>query len=400
MRRIVITRPDFFRGEADTIADMLDRGACRVHIRKPGAAVECMAALIEAIPEEYRGRISLHDCPSLACRYGIGGIHLNSRCPSVPDGFRGMVSRSCHSIAELRALSADISYAFLSPVFDSISKTGYRAAFGREELSAAAREGLLGERVFALGGVAPANFTEVEALGFGGAALLGAAWQPVDRSRFRLQYITQGSSADRCIAGACAALAGGCRWVQLRMKEASADEIVAVGRRLAALCHRAGATFLLDDHVELVATTGADGVHVGRNDMPVAEARRTLGPGYIVGATANTFDDIATAAAARADYIGLGPFRFTTTKKNLSPVLGLAGYGRIMAECRRAGIDLPVVAIGGIETTDVEPLCGTGVHGVAVSGAIAGATDPVAATADFINNLKKLNHFNLKICKN
>lgn len=184
--------------------------------------------------------------------------------------------------------------------------------------------------------------------------------------------------------GAAEALRGGCRWIQLRMKHASEEEIIAEGRRLRGLCDRFGATLILDDHVNLVDKTGADGVHLGKNDMPVAEARAILGPDKIIGATANSFADIQAAASAGADYIGLGPFRFTTTKENLSTILGLQGYSTIMQQCREAGIKIPVVAIGGITPDDIATLRETGVNGVAVSGAILNAEDPAAETARFI----------------
>lgn len=201
-----------------------------------------------------------------------------------------------------------------------------------------------------------------------------------------LQFITH--TNDRFpeeLAGAQAALEGGCRWIQLRMKDAPAARITSVARELRDICRRYGARLILDDHVGLVKTVGADGVHLGKNDMPVAEARAILGPGVIIGATANTFDDIVRAAADGADYIGLGPFRFTTTKQNLSPVLGLQGYAEIMRQCRDAGISLPVVAIGGILPADARAVMACGVNGIAVSGAILNAPDPVLETHKFIN---------------
>ena len=124
--------------------------------------------------------------------------------------------------------------------------------------------------------------------------------------------------------------------------------------------------------------------------MPVSEARKILGPGRIIGATANTPADIMAAAGASADYIGYGPFRFTTTKKNLSPVLGLEGYRVAVAECRRLGITLPIVAIGGITAADIPAILSTGVSGIAMSGSIINAPDPEAATAGLlkiINNI-------------
>ena len=195
-----------------------------------------------------------------------------------------------------------------------------------------------------------------------------------------LQFITHHTDRYDEIQGTEAVLRGGCRWVQLRMKDASPEEFLRVGREVGCLCRQYGATFLLDDRVDAVKELGADGVHLGKNDMPVAEARKLLGPDKLIGATANTFEDIARAAADGADYIGLGPFRFTQTKRNLSPILGLEGYRTILARCREAGIDRPIVAIGGITAADIADLMATGISGVALSGTLLGAEQPAEET--------------------
>lgn len=179
-------------------------------------------------------------------------------------------------------------------------------------------------------------------------------------------------------------LQAGCRWVQLRMKGATDDELRTTGRALRSLCDRYGATFLLDDAVHLVDEVGADGVHLGKQDMPVDEARRLLGPDRIIGGTANTFEDIERLAQWGADYIGCGPFRFTTTKKNLAPLLGLKGYASILRQMREKGIALPLIAIGGILLEDVPDLMALGVGGIAISGAILQADDPAAVMRQFI----------------
>ena len=201
-----------------------------------------------------------------------------------------------------------------------------------------------------------------------------------------------GSGVRRCWAASGATPEGGCRWVQLRMKDAPDEEFLRVGREVGRLCREYGATFLLDDRVHLVAELGADGVHLGKHDMPVAEARRLLPAERIIGATANTFEDIERAAASGAGYIGLGPYRFTATKRNLSPILGLEGYRRIFERCRTAGITLPVVAIGGITAADVAPLLDAGATGIALSGALLGAEDPAEETRKIMNIL---NHHKL-----
>ena len=204
-----------------------------------------------------------------------------------------------------------------------------------------------------------------------------------------LQFITHKAGGYDELSGTEAVLRGGCRWVQLRMKDASDEEFLSVGRKLAELCRSFGARLILDDRVRLVEELGADGVHVGKNDMPVDEVRRLLGPGRIVGATANSFADIEAAVARGADYIGLGPFRFTSTKQKLSPILGLEGYRSVMSACRDAGIVLPVVAIGGITAEDIPGIMAAGVHGIAVSGGLLRAEDTSAETCRMLDMLQE-----------
>lgn len=176
------------------------------------------------------------------------------------------------------------------------------------------------------------------------------------------------------------ALEGGCRRIQLRMKHATAEEVEAVAHAARQLCEKHRAELYIDDHVEVCKRVRATGVHLGKSDMPPQEARNLLGPACIIGGTANTFDDVVRLHAAGVDYIGLGPFRFTTTKKNLSPVLGLEGYRSILDRCRERGITLPVLAIGGITVSDIPAILNTGVSGIALSSAILQASDPVGET--------------------
>lgn len=173
------------------------------------------------------------------------------------------------------------------------------------------------------------------------------------------------------------ALEGGCRWVQLRVKNATINELRPMALEAQRMCREAGATFIIDDQVALVKEIGADGVHLGKNDMPVAEARKVLGPDFIIGGTANTFDDVRMHYEAGANYIGCGPFRFTTTKEKLSPVLGLEGYRSIVSQMREEGIILPIVAIGGITADDIPDIMKTGVTGIALSGTVLRAEDPI-----------------------
>lgn len=206
-----------------------------------------------------------------------------------------------------------------------------------------------------------------------------------------IQFITHSNERYGYVDGARMALEGGCRWVQLRMKDASEVDFLSAAKEISKLCKQHNAVFVLDDHAEWVEQTGADGVHLGKNDMPVDEARRLLGKDRIIGGTANTFEDVERLHRQGADYIGCGPFRFTTTKKNLSPVLGLEGYRNIVEQMRNHNISLPIVAIGGILEEDIEAIMQTGVSGIAVSGGILNAENPVEEMQKFVNKNKPIN---------
>ena len=188
-------------------------------------------------------------------------------------------------------------------------------------------------------------------------------------------------------------LEAGCRWVQLRLKGADDAEVFMVGKVLRQLCDQYEATLILDDVVRMVPVIGADGVHLGKQDMPIDEARQLLGPDKIIGGTANTIEDVERLTKQGANYIGCGPFRFTTTKKNLSPLLGLEGYAAILEQMRQKQIDLPLIAIGGITLEDVPDLIDLGVSGIAISGAILEAKKPEVMMRKFIrveNKARKL----------
>lgn len=176
---IVITKPEFFPSESEQIVSLLRSGRADViHIRKPGASERDVEQLICALPKGFYSRLVLHDHHQLALRYGLRGIHLNSRNPERLQGFDGTVSVSCHSIAELAERKREkFDYLSLSPIFDSISKVGYKAAFTPEELEDAHTKGVIDSRVMALGGVTFSRINEVLKMGFGGAMILGDAWR-------------------------------------------------------------------------------------------------------------------------------------------------------------------------------------------------------------------------------
>ncbi len=200
-----------------------------------------------------------------------------------------------------------------------------------------------------------------------------------------LQFISHYSECYSYLDSIRMALEGGCRWIQLRMKDVSDDVVRPIAEESLCMCRSHGATFIIDDRVALVRELCADGVHLGKNDMPVREAREMLGPDFIIGGTANTFEDLRKHYNDSADYIGCGPFRFTTTKKNLAPVLGLDGYRSIVRRMAEENINIPVVAIGGITEDDIADIQDTGITGIALSGAILRAEDPVMKTRKIIN---------------
>lgn len=224
---------------------------------------------------------------------------------------------------------------------------------------------------------------------------------PLVEGSMRLMFITHRTDRYTEHEEAKMVLEGGCTWIQLRMKEnMNADTAKAVAR----LCYDTNDSQIyynppiilcIDDHFEIALRCGAVAVHLGKEDMPVSSAwdivREDLYRDEVfwIGATANTFEDIQHAVEEGASYIGLGPFRFTETKKKLSPVLGLEGYRKIMEQCKAAGYQIPVFAIGGITLEDVGPLMETGITGIAVSGAIIHADNPVEETRRFIDEINK-----------
>ncbi|MDE3235793.1 MAG: thiamine phosphate synthase [Bacteroidota bacterium] len=196
----------------------------------------------------------------------------------------------------------------------------------------------------------------------------------------KLQFITTTAAL------AEEACKGGVRWVQLRLKNVDYNTYKTEALQVQEVCRQYGATFIIDDNVELAADIKADGVHIGKEDMPLKEARELLGNHFIIGCTCNTLEDVISIAHGPADYIGLGPYRFTTTKQKLSPILGLEGYQNIFNALQQKGITVPpVIGIGGIEAADVPALLQTGLRGVAVSGAISNEKDIRLAAQQFVS---------------
>ena len=206
---------------------------------------------------------------------------------------------------------------------------------------------------------------------------------------YRLQFITHYTETYSYIDSLRIALEGGCRWIQLRMKEAEESLLEKTAITVQQMCKDYGATFIIDDHVLLTKKIKADGVHLGKNDMPIAEARKILGDSFIIGGTVNSFEDILFhLQEATPDYFGCGPFRFTSTKKNLAPILGFDGYKDLIQKMKEMNIRIPLVAIGGICKGDIPELLQSGVNGIALSGSILHADDPIREMEEIVEILK------------
>lgn len=400
---ILITLPRILKNEAETLAALCGAGVSVIHIRKPEASepeIEELLKTLQALGADM-SRLTIHYNEPLARKYGLGGVHL--RIEELLAGAGEGLRRSCsaHGWTEAERAATDADYVFLSPLFDSISKPGYRSAIDPAE--AAERLRRRKGRIVALGGIRPANIARVRRIGFDGAAVLGAAWSADEKAvntertlknyhilnrKWKAAGGTLQLISDGDLSVAAQFLDAGGRWIQLRMKDASAEVIVCRGKEMLALCRKRRAVLVVNDAPQLAVAIGADGVHLGQADMPPIEARRIIGDGAVIGSTANTFEQIAARNDGETDYVGLGPFRFTTTKKNLSPVLGTEGYRTILGRMRTENIPLPVVAIGGIELPDIPQIMRTGIDGIALSGAIARADSPATTTANFLNAIR------------
>ena len=215
-----------------------------------------------------------------------------------------------------------------------------------------------------------------------------------------LQFITHYTEKYSYTDSAKIALEGGCRWIQLRMKDVSETILEHHALIIQEMCKEYGATFIIDDNVHLVKKINADGVHLGKNDMPITEARRILGDDFIIGGTVNTFEDIlkitnglsSTANSQRpmVNYFGCGPFRFTHTKQKLSPILGIEGYKEIVKKKLEQNIDIPIVAIGGITNADIPHILETGIDGIALSSSILKAENPIEEMKNIVSTIKNL----------
>lgn len=183
MELILTTLPFFFVEEHQILKALFDEGLGLLHLRKPNTEPVYSERLINLLPASYRKNIVVHDHFYLKSEYGLRGIHLNQRNPEAPHGYKGQISRSCHSADEVKACKKAFDYVFLSPIFDSVSKDGYRSAFTDDDLRLLSKQRVIDKHVMALGGVGLENIRKLKDYGFGGAVVLGALWQRFDVHR-------------------------------------------------------------------------------------------------------------------------------------------------------------------------------------------------------------------------
>lgn len=185
----------------------------------------------------------------------------------------------------------------------------------------------------------------------------------------------RGRDLDEILA---ATLEGGCRMVQLREKAWPSGRLLPLAERLRERCRRAGATFVVNDRVDLAVAVGADGVHLGQDDLPAAAARPLLRPGMILGRSTHSLEQATRARDEGADYIAVGSM-FPTASKSAFELVGPERLRQI-----RPITSLPLIGIGGITDANVGEVIRAGADGVAVISAVCGAADPAAATRAFL----------------
>jgi thiamine-phosphate pyrophosphorylase len=375
MKVAVLSPEDEDPRERAVLEGLLDAGLRRYHVRKPMWTAGRLETWLRALPADWRPRLVLHAHPGLAESLGLGGSHGP-----------GQASRSCHTHSELRDSLGQCDSVFFGPIYPSISKSGHGPSrlLSLPGLAAQLIRRTPAERrtaVFALGGITAGRVQSCRELGFDGVAVLGGVWQAPDPVRAfsevdaaareagfdRIMCLTHdglGISHAEQAARLCAA---GARLIQLRMKDAAPDTWLATAREVASICRRRGARCIVNDSVSIALAVDADGVHLGASDFDWREARRLLGPRRLLGGTVNDAAGAGRALAAGClDYVGVGPLRFTATKKAIAPVLGLEGVRALLA--RLGG--LPAWVIGGVRPEDMPALRDAGAAGAAVSSAL------------------------------
>jgi thiamine-phosphate pyrophosphorylase len=176
MKLIVMTKPTFFVEEDKILANLFEEGLENLHLYKPGAAPMFSERLLTLLGDDYHHKITVHGHFYLKEEYRLKGIHIDDAFTEPPAGYRGNVTRTCHAISELKEAKRHSNYVFLHSIFDSQTNADEKQSFTREELEAAAKQGLIDKKVYALGGMNLDNVKEAKALGFGGIVICGDLW--------------------------------------------------------------------------------------------------------------------------------------------------------------------------------------------------------------------------------
>lgn len=201
----------------------------------------------------------------------------------------------------------------------------------------------------------------------------------------KIQYISHGDTPLEQLYHIESVLAAGQQWIQYRFKNTTSTTLWQTAEQVKILCEQYNATLIINDHIDLAKAIDADGVHLGLTDLSIEQAKAYL-PNKIIGGTANTLENIKHRDKEGCDYIGLGPYRYTKTKKNLSPILGLLGYQQLVNQMRELHINTPIIAIGGIRLEDLQQLKETGIHGIAISSLLQNSTNK----QDLIKQIKHI----------
>ena len=412
MKLIVISNPDFIQEEAEIINGLFVAGLKCLHLRKPDSTEKEMRELIEKINPVFYNRLSLHQHHILAKHFGIFRLHFTEKNRGQTseeklqklkeEGYR--ISTSIHNLVQVDLLSPHFDYSFFGPVFDSISKSGYKSVLTKDFFMSNELKKI---PIIGLGGIDIENIQEVEKMNFDGAAVLGTLWKdpmkavdtfarlgkssrlaksnpthpnPIGVTNFvapgfnpgigKLQFISNQTNELTHLESIQIALDAGCTWIQLRIKNQSPEETLKQAIKAKNLCDQYDAKLIINDFPFIAKEVSAYGLHLGLEDLSIKEAREIVGNEMIIGGTANTFEHILLRLNEGADYIGLGPFRFTSTKQNLSPVLGINGFQLIMKQLKDLGKTIPIIAIGGILSEDIPDLATIGIHGIAMSSAL------------------------------
>ena len=190
----------------------------------------------------------------------------------------------------------------------------------------------------------------------------------------KIYYISQGSSPEKHLENIEKVCRFGCKLVQLRLKDLPENTLRSTAQKALEICQQYGATLIVNDHITVVQSLIEVGLHIGKHDLPMNAAKTKL-HNTLIGGTANSIEDCINLSKNGADYIGLGPFSYTETKKNLDPTIGLNGYKEITAKLKSLKINIPIYAIGGINISNIQPLLDIGLTGVAVSGLLTHSTN-------------------------